>query len=127
MVPAAGAYEALRKSIELGDIVVSSHPLKTNYFLGQVDGHLWRKRLSSGALSAVEYQTEEYFGIPIIDTIDELQELWRSQKRVWVITSPGSSRMSLEMWEFLGNKFHLDFQGELVLVYVNHPDLSIRN
>lgn len=103
-------YQVMNRSVGPGDLVISGQPTETNYYLGQVDGYL-RQKMESGALSPFESQKDEYFGIPLIDTVDELVELGKSEHRVWVIADASE-----------GERYFKFLEGTRFTVYVNHFD-----
>lgn len=78
-------YDVLRQKISPGDMIVTTNSFFTNYYLGRVDGYLREKQTKEGEFSAFDEPADEYYGIPLIDTRDELEGLLQEQRRVWII------------------------------------------
>ena len=78
-------YLGLRAMVEPGDVVVSTNPMVTAYYLGRVDGFLRQRIGPGGSYSSFREATDEYFGVPIVDTEEELYALARDARRVWVV------------------------------------------
>ena len=117
-------YARLRLSIEPGDLIISSNPWVTNYYLGRVDGFL-RERVAEGnTYTTFDFPTDEYFGVPLIDSLGELEDLTRYEKRVWVITDPKVEwASSEETREVLRSRFARFHQDNLMTTYVNCLEL----
>ena len=77
-------YSELRRVIREDDVIVSTNPLITSYYLGRVDGW-FRERIVPTGFSSFESPIDEYFGIQLIDTGEELSRLRDGDQRVWVI------------------------------------------
>ena len=75
----------LKEEVRSKDLIISTNPAVTHYYLGRVDGFLRQKRSDEGQFSSFEELTDEYNGIPLIDSRDEIDDLLRDQRRVWVI------------------------------------------
>ena len=119
-------YATLRQGVAPQDLIISSNPWLTNYYLGRVDGHLGAKMGRDG-MTTFDYLTEEYFGIPIIDTTDELLQLATGNERVWVISEPlefqFASRETLDILDRLYEKVDV---GKWLITYVSCLEPSCR-
>ena len=116
-------YAHLRQHVESGDLMISSNPFVTHYYLGKVDGYLREKTIlgRDGTESTFEQLTDEYFGIPLVNA-DDLQELFSGEsgeRRVWVITDQRTAWISsAETQDFLESFYALYRDDELVTTYV---------
>ncbi len=79
-------YRELKLDLNPSDLVLSSSPLMTNYFLGKVDGWIFNRDDSRTYMALENGPVDEYLGIPIIDNVEELIELENGGHRVWVIS-----------------------------------------
>lgn len=116
-------YIELQQQIGPGDLIVSSNPFVTDYYLGRVDRYLRDKAIigKDGTVSTFEFLTDEYFGIPLVDA-DDLDELLSDERRVWVITDQRTAWISsAETLDVLENAFASYHTGELVTTYTNCP------
>ena len=77
-------YSQLRPLIHEDDIIISSNPWITHYYLGGVDGFLREKIVPTG-YAQFGNPTDEYFGIPLFDSQEELRQLRELDQRVWII------------------------------------------
>ena len=79
-------YAVISKLIGTGDVIVSSNPMTTRYYLGRVDAYL-RERIDdeNGQYTAFTEPIDEYHGVPLIDTVDELGDLLLQDRPVWII------------------------------------------
>ena len=113
-------YATIRQEVKPEDLIISSNPWLTNYYLGRVDGLLREKREGGGGFTSFDYSTGEYLGIPLIDTLDELLQLAEEDKRVWVLldgkTSKNSSQQTMRFVDAVYNRLYED---RYLLTYVN--------
>ncbi|MCI0437862.1 MAG: glycosyltransferase family 39 protein [Chloroflexi bacterium] len=79
------SYEELSAQMNVSDAIISTNPWVTRYYLGRVDGFLRERQLGDGSFSTFEETHDEYFGVPIIDTAEELEGLKAAGHVVWVI------------------------------------------
>ncbi|MBI4004144.1 MAG: glycosyltransferase family 39 protein [Candidatus Omnitrophica bacterium] len=113
-------YAAFRPWMANDDFVVSSNPKVTNYYLGRVDGYLRERQREDGQFTSFESPTDEYLGIPLIDTQDELEELRRSPRRVWILVDHKAMRFSSRHTrDFLSRAYAKHQEHDVLTVYVN--------
>ena len=90
-----------------------------------MDGLLREKKGRDGGLTSFDSPTEEYFGIPIIDTLDELLQLAEGDQRVWVIEDPKVVYYSSEKTRrFVDGTYVRRYEDRTFATYVNcleHP------
>ena len=114
------SYETLRPFVEMQNLIITSNQNVTRYYLGRIDGYLREKLVAPGEFSAYEHLTDEYDGVPIIDTLEELRALHADSKQVWIIldykTAFFSSPQTLQL---LRSTFALHLQDRFLTVYVN--------
>ena len=112
-------HSALQPLIRKEDIIVSTSLGVANYYFGKVDAYLRERRVGTGH-AAFESDTDEYFGIQIIDRPAELRELRDSIRRVWVITDfKVHENTSQATKDFLENNFFKYAENPYLTVYVN--------
>jgi hypothetical protein len=112
-------YEDLHKRLRPQDIIISSNPWVTYYYLGRVDG-LLREKIDQTGFSTFQQPTEEYFGIPIIDTRDELLDLLNDERRVWIIADPKARiYASTQTRQFLASQYVSYYSDGSTDIYVN--------
>jgi hypothetical protein len=112
-------HAKLRDALDAGDRVVASNPWVTNYYLQRVDGFL-RERRDGDHLGPFTNAVDEYFGIPLIDTREELEALRTSMRRVWVVVDyKGPKFSSRSTLDFIAGSFHTFLAGRGMTVYVN--------
>ena len=114
-------YAYLRTLMRPGDVVISTNPIVTKYYLGRVDGFLREKKDREGAFAAFAFPTDEYLGIQMIDTLEELEVLLHNPSRVWVVADPkvkGAS--SDETRRFLQANFARLHHDDLITTYINY-------
>lgn len=118
-------YDELRRQMEPGDVVVSTNPWVTHYYLEHVDGFLRERALDDG-FGAFEHESDEYFGIRLIDTIEELEELSLSPLRTWIVTDHKLFEYSSDATQaFLEANFRKALANENLTVFVNAPGRDI--
>lgn len=116
-------YAELRPAVAPDDIVVSSNPWVTRYYLGRVDAFLRERKTNEGEFAAFRSPTDEYFGIPLIDTPSELEELRASPRRVWIIADYKIDKYSSQRTrDFLDGSFTQYWKSEPMTVYVNSDE-----
>jgi 4-amino-4-deoxy-L-arabinose transferase-like glycosyltransferase len=114
-------YDALKSIIEENDVLISTRPFVASYYLRRPDGWLGQLRTGTGH-APFNSATDAYFGIPLIDTNEELVELARSPQRVWVITdSPPQRTLSVDTAARLQELFRLYRESGQLTVYTNFP------
>ena len=92
----------------------------TNYYLGRVHGFLRERGLGEGSFASFDSPTDEYFGVPIIDSIGELDDLFVRDERVWVITDPKISwALSVDTKNHLADTFCRVRRDSLMTTYNN--------
>jgi len=79
-------YDDLRKLVKRDDLIISSNPQVTQYYLGRVDGFLRLNFEKDGIRASEVFTIDEYIGIPIIDSESEVNEILSGNRRVWIIT-----------------------------------------
>jgi 4-amino-4-deoxy-L-arabinose transferase-like glycosyltransferase len=115
-------YVALRPLVGENDLIISTNPLTSSYYLSRIDGWFVQRWVGTG-LTAFDSSTDEYFGIPLIDTHDELLELKHSPRRVWIITSTRQLRyLSVDMMDLLQKAFRAFGERGPLTVYVNSAE-----
>ena len=99
-------YEVLRQNIKPEDMIITTNSFFTYYNLGRVDGYLRERRMKEGGFSTFQSPSDEYYGIPLIDTRVELEDLLQKQERVWVIADQKlHTFVSSETREFIEENF----------------------
>lgn len=113
-------YIGLREDVGSNDIIITSNPFVTNYYLGRVHGFFRERSLDQGNFATFDSPTDEYFGVQIIDSIDELDDLFLRDERVWVITDPKISwALSVDTVNHLSETFCLVRSDALMTTYNN--------
>jgi hypothetical protein len=116
-------YAELKRVIKEDEAIVSSNPLITSYYLGRVDGWL-RERIVPTGFSSFESPTDEYFGIQLIDSQEELNRLRDGNKRVWLIIDDKANTFSSEESLALIKSSYTKYsESDLMAVYVNSRDV----
>lgn len=110
-------YDSLGRTMGPDDLVVALRPMEVNYFLGRVDGWMHIGREDQRYPTLDRSPTDEYFGVPIIDTTEELRELSASDRRVWIIV--GVDRSTSAMWMTLEQEFTRYHTASHFVVFVN--------
>jgi 4-amino-4-deoxy-L-arabinose transferase-like glycosyltransferase len=111
-------HAELKPAVGKDDLVISSNPQVTSYYLGRADGFL-RQRVLDDDFTAFESPVDEYQGIRLIDTAEELETLRRAKRRVWVVTDYKIERhVGPRLLEQLDRTFAVRRRGALT-VYVN--------
>ena len=114
------AYATIRQEVKPEDLIISTNPWLTNYYLGRVDGLLMEKSEGDGGFTSFDVSTEEYFGITLIDTTDELLQLTEEDKRVWVLLDGKTAiNSSQQTTGFVNAVFHRFYEDRWLLAYVN--------
>ena len=113
-------YSALRSVVKENDLLISSNPWVTSYYLGRVDFY-FRERIVSGSFTSFDNPTDEYFGIPFMDSQEKILEMANSDRRVWVF-SDFKARLFVneDALELLDDTFDTYDHKPLMTVYVNH-------
>ena len=111
------AYRALRSEVAEGDLVISTNPFVANYYLGRIDGWLVQQQTPSGPTPFEGSTTDEYFGIPIIDTESELLDLELDARRVWVLIDY-DTKIDSSMLALLTSSFSKHAESGALAVYV---------
>jgi hypothetical protein len=70
-------------------------------------------------LAPFDYPRDEYFGIPLIDTINELRQLRDSDQKVWIIVHSDGDHLSPEVYDFLEKMYVKSYEVPYGSVYVN--------
>jgi 4-amino-4-deoxy-L-arabinose transferase-like glycosyltransferase len=114
----------VRDALGSGDRIITSNPWVAHYYLRRVDGFL-RERRDAGRLVPFESAVDEYFGIPLIDTPEELDALRTSTRRVWVVVDyKGLDFSSRSTLDFIATSFPTFLSEGGMTVYVN-PSLPL--
>jgi hypothetical protein len=115
-------YDALRPLLEEDNVIISTRPFVTSYYLGRPHG--WMRQKKSGTrYTAFESSTDPYFGISLIDTRDELVQLAYSPQRAWIITQTRDERaVSANMMALLQQLFRVHGEPGPLTVYVNSAE-----
>jgi hypothetical protein len=109
-------YENLRQELQPDDVVLSSRPTVTYHYLGKADLLLREKTVEVEIL-----EREEHLGLPVIDSIDEMSELLRSDKKVWVIGHSNIKDVLDEpVYNYINHEFQQFHSDPLLTIYVNH-------
>jgi len=115
-------YAALRPVIGAEDLLISSNEALTSYYLGRVDGFLRERVAGPGQFEPFERPRDLYYGVPYIDTVEELARLARSPRRVWVLVDyKVEGHSSPELLAALARTFTAYRRYETLTVYVNSP------
>ncbi len=79
-------YASLVRQVEEEDLVISTNPAVTHFYLGRVDG-LLREKVAGldGRPYTKTYESDSHFPVPIVDDTAELEALRQGHRRVWVI------------------------------------------
>jgi 4-amino-4-deoxy-L-arabinose transferase-like glycosyltransferase len=113
-------YAALGPEVKDTDLLISSNPWVTSYYMGRVDAY-YRERLEESTFTTFDNPTDEYLGISFVDSPQKIRELSNSPRRVWVF-SDFKSRLfvSEESRKLLDETFFVYDEGTLMTIYVNH-------
>ena len=114
-------YSRISARIQEGDLIVSSNPFVTNYYLGTVHRYLRDKFIVSGdgTVTMFDYLEDEYFGLPLADHKD-LVELLEGDRRVWVIIDERVDWISgPEVRNLLESSYSKVFESGRLATYVN--------
>ena len=106
-------YRDLKRQIEPDDVIISSTPQITKYYLGRVDGFILKHY--------IDHLTDEYLGIPLVDTIDEMEALRNGKRQVWIIVDSSialSTRADAHIL-FMLREFNRHSGDENLTTYVN--------
>ena len=115
-------YAFLRQSLGPADLVVSTNPWVTSYYLGRVDGFLREKRVGD-EFTPFSFATDDYLGLPIVDTIEELENLERLEGRMWIIADRKLELASSERTRsFLESRFTRYREDSSITTYANCAD-----
>lgn len=110
-------YKTLKPHIRPQDLVFSTNPWVTRYYLGQVDGFLREKKEGNG-FSSFDHPRDEYLGIPLIDKVDELQESQKKGRNLWILLDYKKEEfLSEKTLDFIKNHFPLYHQDPFFSVY----------
>lgn len=113
-------YGNLRADIGPSDVVVSSNPWVTSYYLGRVDAYLRERVGEDDTYAPFASESDEYFGVRLIDTLGELQDLLVEERRVWVITDEKVGwASSPQTRDFLDTMFIQHRRDDLMTTYVS--------
>ena len=87
-----------------------------------MDGYVIQ-RIQADSFTVHDSETDSYFGIPILDRIEELERLRDSKRRFWII---GDAEMIKLFWgpamlSYIETTFHSYRRDGLMSVYVNIP------
>lgn len=81
------AHIFVKKNLGPGDVVITSNPWVTYYYLKDFDYFIRQKLYKDRGWDAFPFDRDEYYNSPIIDTLPELQDIMQNPEinRVWVI------------------------------------------
>jgi hypothetical protein len=81
------AHSFVMSQLKPGDVVMTSNPWVTYYYLRDFDFFIRQKRYPDGKWGAFPADRDEYYGREIVDTLPEFQDILNnpSHHRVWVI------------------------------------------
>jgi 4-amino-4-deoxy-L-arabinose transferase-like glycosyltransferase len=114
-------YVALRPLVKENDIIISTRPFVTSYYLGRADGWLAQRKVGT-SFAAFDGPIDAYYGSPLIDTRDELLELKHSPQRVWIVTEVRRRRnLSVDITALL-QEFSVHGEPGPLAVYVNSAE-----
>ncbi|MCI0437656.1 MAG: hypothetical protein L0177_00815 [Chloroflexi bacterium] len=114
-------YAHLRTQIRPDDVIVSSNPFVTAFYLGRVDGYLKAKVIvrPNGTEEWFDYLEDEYFGIPLFDASD-LRGHLSSESRVLVIADQRIEWITGEETKSMLGTSYAEFRGdEVITTYAN--------
>ena len=117
-------YIHLESQIQPNDVIISSNPFVTAYYLGRVDGYLRDKVIINldGTEERFDYLEDEYFKIPLMDASD-LQAHLANDSRVIVISDIRTQWISNEETQNLLRDEYEQFRSdEVVTTYINCMD-----
>jgi len=91
--------QELEARIQPGDVVIVQAPFPLQVYTGDA-GDYFLQRVAAASVyydpGAFPYYTDKWVGNPVIHTADELSQIFRSNERVWLLSSPdGGSRLSI--------------------------------
>lgn len=115
-------YNRISALIQEGDLIVSSNPFVTSYYLGNVHRYLRDKFVvaGDGTVTTFDFLEDEYFGVPLVDHKD-LVKLLNSDQRVWVITDERVEWISSpEVRNILATSYTNALESGRLTTYVNH-------
>ena len=112
-------YRELRGQIQPGDLVLTTNPWVTTFYIGQVDGFVREQRDSDG-FSIFESPTDEYFGTQLVDHLDELYTFLEGDQKVWLLVDPKAGLYSSnDTRNFIREMFERHSEGLRERTYVN--------
>lgn len=120
-------YAGLQSHVGPGDLIISSNPWISYYYLGRVDGFLREKMVESGGFAPFgEGVTDEYYGVPMIDSQHSLELLMNSDKQVWIVTDEKklTTFSSENTRGFLEANFAVFLSDGAMTTYVNCPGMD---
>ncbi len=93
------AHLFIKERLRPGDIVITSNPWVTYYYLKDFDFFIRQKFYKETGWGAFSVERDEYYGKIIIDSIPELQKIMQnpSYQRIWVI-------IDRKIFRYTGNK-----------------------
>ena len=110
-------YAALKQVIGPDDVVVATKAMHASFHLGRVDAWLTTRLLEGGQFGLYEEPTDEYFGIPLVDTAAKLRSLVQQGNPVWIIVHGSGRRLSPELTEALTTYYDQTDIGSALTVY----------
>jgi 4-amino-4-deoxy-L-arabinose transferase-like glycosyltransferase len=131
------AHEALLGVLDPADRVVATNPWVVRYYLGRVDAFLRERRIevpppaaggrgagegaeAEESFAAFASPTDEYLGIELVDTLEELEELRASRERVWIIAdSKFQTYSSLQTRRQVASWFEIFYRNEAITIFVH--------
>lgn len=118
-------YANLNRVISPNDLLVSTTPHVTNYYMGRVDAYLREKVIVEGEhITQFDSLTDEYFGIPLFDDKD-LNMLTSGDQKVWIVTDPRAGwTTSYETKRVLHDNFELHSDEGSLTTFVFCPGAS---
>ncbi|MEZ4653827.1 MAG: glycosyltransferase family 39 protein [Candidatus Eisenbacteria bacterium] len=116
------AHRELQRVLLPGDEIVATNPWITDYYLGRVDAFLRERRDpdSPTGFRAFSSPSDEYLGIPLIDTPEELAAVADRRRRSWIVIDPKFERYaSAATHAFVERVLTRYMQSDLLEIYTD--------
>jgi hypothetical protein len=108
------AHEYLRQNIQQDDILITSNPWLTYYYLENFDYFIRQKKTTDNKWTSFSAVRDSFFAKTIIDSPAELKNLLNSAstKKVWMFKDYKFNRYNgPELKEYINKNFNLEYKG----------------
>jgi len=108
------AHEYLRNNIQPNDILITSNPWLTYYYLGDFDYFIRQRKVDDNKWTYFPVETDSFFAKTVIDSIDELKALLNSVKtnKIWIFKDYKFNKYnSPELKSYINDNFYVEYKG----------------